>query len=102
MSNKIYVGNLSSKITDKQIFDLFSKYGKVTSARIIPKLETNPNMTYGYVTMSTDYETKKAIQNLDHAPLDDKKIRVMEAHPIDQEGHRYAYTRYSSKKHRGR
>ena len=94
MPKKIYVGNLSQSTTDQQLIDHFAKAGKVISASITLDKNSSKNMGNGYVNMSTDDETVKAIKTLNGSDLNGKKIRVVEAHYLDQEVRHYSYRRW--------
>lgn len=85
MAKKIYIGKLSNKITGQQLHDLFSKTGRVISANVVNVTSFKENMNYGYITMSTDEETKKAINTLNNTILEGCRIKVMEAHFLDQD-----------------
>lgn len=85
MSKKIYVGNLPSSVTDKHLFDLFSKIGTVISAKVTMGIDGKKNAGYGYVTMNSDLETQNSIQQLNGTKVEGAHIKVLEAHPIDQD-----------------
>lgn len=93
MAKKIYVGNISPTTTDKHLFDHFSKVGKVVSASVVKSVNTGKNYGYGYVLMGNDLETVKAIKTLHNSILEGSRIRVIEAHPMDQEKKSYYYRR---------
>lgn len=84
MSKKIYVGNLSFKTTDKLLYDHFCKAGSVISTTVAKGMGEGVNAGYGYVVMATDEETNSAIKTLHNSLLDGCKIRVIEAHALDQ------------------
>jgi len=83
MARKIYIGRLPSTVSDQQIHDLFKTVGGVLSVRLIK--ESSQKDMYGYVQMSSDEETRKAIRTLDNTILDGTRILVVEAHFLDQE-----------------
>lgn len=85
MPKKIYIGKLPDKITDQQLHDLFSKIGNVISTKIIRTMSFQKNMSYGYVQMDTDENTNKAIKTLDNSVLEGSRIKVTEAHFLDQD-----------------
>ena len=88
MSRKIYVGKLSSITTDENLFQHFSQAGKVITAKVAKSINPDKNAGYGYITMSNDQETKKAIKTLNNTHLEGNNISVMEAHLLDQESYR--------------
>ncbi|MDX1401269.1 MAG: RNA-binding protein, partial [Kiloniellales bacterium] len=50
-SMKLYVGNLPSNTSAKDLEDLFTPYGAVISARILTTKHSGPPRGYGYVEM---------------------------------------------------
>lgn len=77
----IYISNLSFDVTDKDLNDIFSDYGVVTSAKVIMDRETGRSRGFGFVEMTSDEEARKAIAELDQAEYVGKTIRVNEARP---------------------
>ena len=95
MSKKIYIGNLSPSVTDKHLLDLFSQEGKVTSVKVITTFDGKTNAGHAYITMSSDSETHNAINKLNNKKLEGKTIRVIEAHPIDQDtNYMFKYSKF--------
>ncbi len=83
MGNKIYVGNISSSTTDKDLFDLFSSSGSVLSAKVVFGID-NKVARNGYVVMADEKDFRNAISKNNNAVLKGNKIKVIGAHPIDQ------------------
>ena len=83
MSQKIYAGNLSTSTTDSNIFDHFSKIGKVYSVELAKGIDGKTNVGYGYVTMGSEKDMEEAINKLNNSKLDGNNIRVVKAHPLD-------------------
>jgi RNA recognition motif-containing protein len=77
----IYVSNLSFNIQDEDLREFFAPYGEVTSAKIINDRESGRSRGFGFVEMSDDAASKKAIAELDGATIDGRTIKVMEAKP---------------------
>ena len=77
----IYVSNLSFNVQDEDLREFFAPYGEVTSAKIINDRETNRSRGFGFVEMSDDEASKKAIAELDGATVEGRTIKVMEAKP---------------------
>lgn len=77
----IYVSNLSFNIQDEDLKEFFTPYGQVTSSKIINDRETGRSRGFGFVEMSDDAASKKAIAELDGAEVDGRNIKVMEAKP---------------------
>ena len=77
----IYVSNLSFNIQDEDLKEFFTPYGEVSSAKIINDRETGRSRGFGFVEMSDDAASKKAIAELDGAEVEGRNIKVMEAKP---------------------
>ena len=77
----IYVSNLSFNVQDEDLREFFTPFGEVTSAKIIMDKMTNQSRGFGFVEMSDDEASKKAIAELDGATVENRTIKVMEAKP---------------------
>jgi RNA recognition motif-containing protein len=77
----IYVSNLSFNIQDEDLRGFFTPFGEVTSAKIIMDKMTNQSRGFGFVEMSDEAASKKAIAELDGTSVDERTIKVMEAKP---------------------
>jgi RNA recognition motif-containing protein len=77
----IYVSNLSFNVQDEDLREFFTPYGEVSSAKIINDRETGRSRGFGFVEMSDDAASKKAIAELNDASIDGRTIKVMEAKP---------------------
>ncbi|HEX8315290.1 MAG TPA: RNA-binding protein [Flavisolibacter sp.] len=77
----IYVSNLSFDVQDEDLREFFTPYGEVTSAKIITDKFTGKSRGFGFVEMSDDEASRKAIQELNDASVDGRNIKVMEAKP---------------------
>ena len=80
----IYVSNLSFNVQDEDLKDFFTPFGEVTSAKIINDRETGRSRGFGFVEMSDDAASKKAIAELDGADIDGRAVKVMEAKPKEK------------------
>lgn len=87
MSKKIYVGGLPYNITDKQLEDLFSKFGEVLSAAIVIDKFTKNSKGFGFVEMKEGKDAKKAITELNSTEIEGRKITVNEAKPREERPH---------------
>ncbi|MEG8988467.1 RNA-binding protein [Ignavibacteria bacterium 4148-Me] len=77
----IYVGNLSSEVTDADLETVFSNYGKVSSVKIIRDMFTQESRGFGFIEMNNRNEAEKAIEQLNAYEIKGKKIVVNEARP---------------------
>src|SRR5512135_245197 len=81
MIMNIYVGNLSSDVTDESIREAFVSFGKVTSARVIKDKYTGQSRGFGFVEMGEQTQAQTAIKSLNGKELMGKEITVSEARP---------------------
>lgn len=77
----IYVSNLGFNVGDEDLKKHFSPYGEVTSAKIINDRETGKSRGFGFVEMSDDAASRKAIAELNDSTIDGRTIKVTEARP---------------------
>lgn len=78
----IYVGNLSWSLTSDDLFNLFSTYGEVSSAKVVTdKFNNNRSKGFGFVEMADDEAAKSAISNLNETEIGGRKIIVNESTP---------------------
>ncbi len=81
MGKKLYVGNISFKVTEDDINDLFSKIGEVVSVNLIKDGHTGQPKGFGFVEMASEEDAKKAIDALNGKPYMDRALTVNEAKP---------------------
>lgn len=72
----IYVSNLSFHTSEEDLKNLFSKFGTVTSARIITDRETNKSRGFAFVEMSSEDEGNKAIAGLNNKEIEGRALSV--------------------------
>ena len=89
MSKKIYVGNLSYKVTEDDLKDLFKEFGTVTEVNVITDRETGRPRGFAFVEMDSDDDATKAIDSLSGKTLQDREIVVNEARPKRDSKPRY-------------
>jgi len=77
----IYVSNLSFKVDDEDLKQVFEEYGEVSSAKVIRDRDTGRSRGFGFVEMSDQESATKAIEELNQAEYDGKVITVNEARP---------------------
>ncbi|MDI9342323.1 MAG: RNA-binding protein [Sediminibacterium sp.] len=75
----IFVSNISFKVREQALSDLFSAYGEVVSVRIIKDKETRRSKGYGFVEMANAEEGNAAINGLNGTLHYDRNIVVAEA-----------------------
>lgn len=74
----IYVGNLAFHTSRYDLQNLFKRYGKVHSSRIMFDKVTRKSRGFGFVEMDVN-DAEMAIQELDGADFSGRNIRVNEA-----------------------
>jgi cold-inducible RNA-binding protein len=83
MGNKIYVGNLPFSAKSEDLNEMFSKFGTVTSAKLVSDRDTGRSKGFGFVEMSTDDEAQAAIEKLNGSDLGGRNLVVNEARPME-------------------
>lgn len=78
---KIYVGNLSFKMTESELWSLFEPHGSVESATIAMDRDTGRSRGFGFVAMSNDQEAEKAMTTLNGKECEGRALVVNEAKP---------------------
>ena len=77
----IYVGNLSYRMNDKELEEVFSKFGAVKSAKVIVDRETGKSKGFGFIEMEDSVAGAKAIEALNGNENEGRTLRVNEAQP---------------------
>jgi len=77
----IYVGNISSQLTEEELNEAFAAYGTLTSVKIIKDKYTGDPRGFGFVEMSDKTEAEAAIAGLNGKELKGKNLTVNEARP---------------------
>ena len=85
----IYVGNLDFKVDERDLEGVFNEYGTVSSAKVIMDKFTGRSKGFGFVEMENQDEADKAIQELDGATFENRKITVNEAKPRKESYNNY-------------
>jgi RNA recognition motif-containing protein len=77
----IYVGNMNFNLGNDDLYNLFSHFGAVTSAKIINDKVTGRSKGFGFVEMENDEDARKAISQLNESEVQGRKLIVNEARP---------------------
>ena len=78
---KIFVGNLSYRVTDEELEASFAPYGEVVSAQVVMDRETGRSRGFGFVEMASDSEAEAAIQAMNGKDMGGRPLTVNEARP---------------------
>lgn len=80
MPSRIFVGNMPFAMDKEALAQLFSEAGTVVTASVIYDRETRRSRGFGFVEMSSDEETAKALETLNGRECSGRKLIVSEAH----------------------
>jgi RNA recognition motif-containing protein len=86
MSNKLYVGNLSFRVTSDDLQDYFAGAGEVQSANIVMDRETGRSRGFGFVEMGSEDAANAAIAQFNGQEFDGRNMVVNEARPREDRG----------------
>jgi RNA recognition motif-containing protein len=75
----IYVGNLSYRVEENDLKEVFEEYGTVSSAKIITDKFSGRSKGFGFVEMDNDQDGNKAIEELNGATYENREMVVNEA-----------------------
>jgi cold-inducible RNA-binding protein len=81
----MYVSNLGFGVTDDELRSMFSKYGEVTSVKVITDRETGRSRGFAFVEMA-DKAAEEAMRELNGAQADGRTISVSKARPKSEGG----------------
>ncbi|MES2436722.1 MAG: RNA-binding protein [Patescibacteria group bacterium] len=81
MSKKLYIGGVSYNTTQQGLQEAFEKFGKVVSAQIIMDKMTGRSRGFGFIEIE-DADAEAAINGMNGATLDGRKLIVNEAKPM--------------------
>jgi cold-inducible RNA-binding protein len=84
MSAKLFVGNLSFKITENDLQDAFAAHGTVVEANLMMDRVSGRPRGFGFVTMGSPEEAQKAIEALNGKELDGRALTVNIARPREE------------------
>jgi RNA recognition motif-containing protein len=78
----LFVGSLAKDVTDEDLVEAFSVYGKVESATVVKDRISNQSRGFGFVEMPNGVEARKAVEALSGRHLiKGRAIMVNEARP---------------------
>ena len=82
---RLYVGNLSFDATESDLFELFKGVGLVKSAEIVSHKYNEKSKGFGFVTMTTVDEAKRAVTELHDKEFMGRKLVVSGAKSGERE-----------------
>ena len=86
MSNKLYVGNLSFRVTSEDLQEHFGAAGAVESANVVFDRETGRSRGFGFVEIASEDDANNAIAQFNGQDYDGRNIVVNEARPREDRG----------------
>ncbi len=86
MGNKLYVGNLSFRVTSEDLQEYFGAAGAVESANVVYDRETGRSRGFGFVEMASDGDATAAIAQFNGQEYDGRNMVVNEARPREDRG----------------
>lgn len=75
-SKNLWISGLSSNTKAADLKNVFSKYGKVLSAKVVTNARSPGARCYGFVTMSSSAEVTRCISHLHRTELDGQQVSV--------------------------
>jgi RNA recognition motif-containing protein len=84
-SPKLYVGNLSYDAGESDLFDLFNGVGSVQNAEVVTHKHNDKSKGFGFVTMMTVDEAKRAVVELHDKEFMGRKLVVSGSKSGDRE-----------------
>ena len=78
---KLYVGNLSYDVTEDDLRQAFSAYGRISSVSVVRDRYSNQSKGFGFVEMGTRSEAQAAMHALNRQELKGRALAVNEARP---------------------
>ena len=81
---KLYVGNLTTDVTEDDLRQEFVPFGQIESVTIIKDRFRDVSRGFGFVEMPVEAEAKAAIAGLQGKQLKGKTMDVNEARPKEQ------------------
>lgn len=84
MEVKLYVGNLSYDTTEEELRTLFAQVGTVSEVALIKDRDTGSSKGFAFVTMGSQDDAKKAIDQLNGKSLGNRELTVNPARPREE------------------
>lgn len=84
----IFVSNLSFKIKEETLKELFENFGEVASCKIMTDKFSGKSRGFGFVEMPNDEDAQRAIDGLNEKEVDGRNIIVNVAKPRTEGGNR--------------
>jgi RNA recognition motif-containing protein len=89
MSNKLFVGNISFKMSEDDLKSLFSQSGTVVSVAIPTDRETGRKRGFAFVEMENQDDAQAAIDQLNGKTIEGREIVVNPSRPRERQFNGY-------------
>jgi RNA recognition motif-containing protein len=76
----IYIGNIPYAIRENEIAEVFQKFGKIISIKLITDKFSGRSKGFGFVEMETEEQEDLAIKECDRCVVSGRSIVVSKAH----------------------
>jgi RNA recognition motif-containing protein len=84
MATNLFVGNLPYAMDNDKLAQLFAAAGTVVSAKVISDKYSGRSRGFGFVEMSSEEESKKAIEMFNGKDVEGRALVVNEARPREE------------------
>jgi len=84
MEAKLYVGHLSYDTTEDELRSLFTQVGTVNEVALIKDRDTGTSKGFAFVTMNSQEEANKAIEQFTGRSLGNRELTVNIARPREE------------------
>ena len=84
MEAKLYVGNLSYETTEDELRSLFTQVGTVSEVALIKDRDSGRSKGFAFVTMSSQEEANKAIEQFNGKSMGSRELTVNIARPREE------------------
>ncbi len=86
MNNKLFVGNLSYRLSEEELEALFAQFGTVVSCSMPTDRDTGRKRGFAFVEMSKQDEAEAAIRGLNGREIEGRAISVSISQPKPKGG----------------
>ena len=79
MAKKLYVGNLTFNMTDRELEEAFAEFGEILSATVVKDRISGRSKGFGFVEFANDEDADKAREALDGKEIKGRAVRIDQA-----------------------
>jgi len=83
MAKKLFVGNISWKMSDDELRDIFAEFGELLDFVILKERDTGRSRGFGFVEFEDDAAAEAAIAEMNEKEVMGRNLIVNEARPRD-------------------